>query len=41
MLNFGKILTDYEVNIMDFDVSFVMVGCMKDIPFKKKNASTA
>jgi hypothetical protein len=41
MLNFGKFLTDYEGNIIDFDVSFVIVGCMKDVPFMKTNALTA
>ena len=41
MLNFGIILTDYEGNIFDFDVSFVKVGCMKTVPFMKLNALTA
>jgi len=38
MLNFGIILSDYEGNIIDIDVSFVKVGCMRHCPFMKINA---
>ena len=41
MLNFGIILTDYEGNIIDFDVSFVKVDCMKHVTFMKINALIA
>jgi hypothetical protein len=32
MLNFGIIITDYEGNIIDFDVPFAKVGFMKMFP---------
>jgi len=41
VLNFGIIITDYEVNIIDFEVSFFKVGCMKNVPFMKTNTLTA
>jgi len=39
MLNFGIIITDYEGNIIDFDVSFVKDRFMKTVPFMRTNAA--
>jgi len=39
MLNFELIITHYERNIINFDISFVKVGFMKNVPFMKTNAA--
>jgi hypothetical protein len=41
ILNFGIIITDYEGNIIDLDVSFVKFGLMKNFPIMKTNALIA
>ena len=41
MFNFGIIMTDYEGNIIEFYMSLLKVGFMKNIPFMKTNALIA
>ena len=41
MLNFGIIITNYEGNCIEFYMSLLKVGFMKNIPFMKTNALSA